>query len=101
MEKDNNSIQAWYRWSSRSSAEAYAPGILYYVNEGEWADSQIVVEAKNRQDFSDTFQLNSSLSYNRYEISPDARYVFPASPTELFLGDHKYGLGTGRYNWII
>jgi len=94
IEDDNSSLQAWFRDSSRSSAEGgYAP-ILYYVDEAIWHDQSIVIEAKNRHDFSDNASLTSRLVYDRYEIDPETRYVWPDSPTTLFYDDFKYGIGS-------
>jgi outer membrane receptor protein involved in Fe transport len=95
IENDNNSFQAWFRDSSRSSSEGRGRGRLYYVDEAIWHDQSFVMEAKNRQDFSDRASLTSRIVYNRYEIDPETRYVFPSSPTTLFYDDFKYGIGSG------
>ena len=69
--------------------------MLQYVKEAEWHDQSIVVEGKNTAELSPRLSLESMLTYSRYEIKPDSRYVFPVSDTELFFDDYKYGLGTG------
>jgi len=94
IEDDSSSIQAWFRDSSRSSAEgAYRP-ILYYVDEAIWHDQSILIEAKNRHEFSENAALTSRLVYDRYEIDPETRYVWPSAPNVLFYDDYKYGIGS-------
>jgi outer membrane receptor for ferrienterochelin and colicin len=95
VEGETSSIQAWYSESKRSSSEGGYTPILQYVPEARWHDSSFVAEAANKMALTESAILESRLSFNRYEIDPETRYVFPVSPTELFLNDFKYGLGTG------
>ncbi len=91
----NSSIQVWRRESRRSSSESgYPPA---YVEEAVWEDRSTVVEGKNTVSLADGVTLDSMLSYNRYEIDPATRYVFPVPglTNEWFLNDYKYGLGEG------
>lgn len=90
----SGSIQAWYRESSRSSAEGgYAP-IVQFVPEGVWHDRSLVLEGRHRLSLTEALQLDSSMSYNRYEVDPESRYVFPVGNT-LFYNDFKYAIGSG------
>lgn len=95
LEFYNSSLQVWHRDSRRSSSESgYPPA---YVEEAIWEDSETVVEGKNTIDLSDSVKLDSALSYNRYEIDPETRYVFniPSLNDQWFLNDFKYGIGEG------
>jgi len=105
LEDENNSVQAWHRNSRRSSAEGGEGGIIYYVPEAVWDDLSTVIEARNRFWLSNKLFIESLLNYNRYEINPDSRYVWPAN-SKLFYDDWKYGLGRGvsieeRFNYKI
>jgi outer membrane receptor for ferrienterochelin and colicin len=95
LETESSSIQVWHRESERSSSEGFTtePPVLGYVPEARWRDRSTVIEGRNRLEFNDRVHLDSALTYNRYEISPHSRYVFPASATEWFLDDYKYGIG--------
>jgi len=95
LENNTNALQAWFRESSRSSSEGGFTPILQYVEEAEWHDRSLVLQGKSTSPLTDKVNLDSSLTFNRYEIDPETRYVFPVSSTELFLNDFKYGLGTG------
>ncbi len=91
LEFQDTSVQAWYRKSTRSSAESgYPQG---YLKEAKWSDASFVVEARNTLTFSEKAKLESAVTYNHYEIDPATKYVFPASPTKWFLDDFKYGRG--------
>ncbi len=97
IETENTSLQAWYRNSSRSSSEGRgwsSSPILYFVDEAYWEDSSLVVEGQHVLDITDEAHLHSILTYNRYEIDPDSRYVFPDGVGGLYLNDFKYGLGS-------
>jgi outer membrane receptor protein involved in Fe transport len=90
----SGSVQAWYRESSRSSAEGgYAP-IVQFVPEGVWRDRSLVLEGRHRLSLTDALHVDSSLIYNRYEVDPETRYVFPVDGA-LFYDDFKYALGSG------
>lgn len=93
IENDNSSLQIFHREASRSSAEGGYTGILQFVKEAIWHDRTTVISGSNNFKFSDKIILNSSLTYSRYEIDPESRYVYPISETEIFLNDYKYGLG--------
>jgi outer membrane receptor protein involved in Fe transport len=95
IENKNNSVQMWYRTSSRSSAEGGFPGALYYVDQAVWGDESVVIEGRNVFNISDNANLESRVSYNRYQISPKSRYVWPDSPNTLFYDDYKFGVGSG------
>lgn len=95
LEVDDTSLQVWHRDSRRSSSEGgYPPA---YVDEAIWEDRETVVEGRNTLALSDAVSLESSVSYNRYEIDPQTRYVFavPGLEDKWFLNDYKYGLGQG------
>src|SRR5262249_10978028 len=101
-EAKNASVQAWYRESSRSTGEGSGEGGttpgLYFVDEAKWHDRSLVVEGQHALELSDKLTLHSILTFNRFEIAPDSRYVFPSGGTganALFLMDYKYGVGTG------
>jgi outer membrane receptor protein involved in Fe transport len=97
LEWEDNSVQVWHRQSERSSAEGYIPGVLGFLPGAQWGDSSTAVEAKNTSHLSDKTSLQSILTYNRYEIDPRSRYIFPAgpaNPTQWFLDDYKYGVGS-------
>jgi len=92
---DTHGVQVWYRESSRSSSEgAYTP-ILLYVDGAVWHDKSLVAEAKNKTPLGDRSDLESSITYNKYEINPDSRYIYPISPTAVEFRSFKYGVGTG------
>ena len=97
IESENASLQVWLRNSARSSAEGSGEGgsspVLHFVEESLWEDQSLVVEGQHALKLSDKATLHSILTYNRYEIDPTSRYVFPVAGA-LFLDDFKYGLGT-------
>ncbi len=93
-ETGSNSLQFWYRDSSRSSSEGGLTPTLQYVDEAKWKDESLVIEGKNVTKLSDKVDLESALTYNRYEIDPNTRYVWPESENELSFNDFKYGIGT-------
>ena len=101
VEGENWSVQAWFRQSERSSAEAKIPVQSGYLDEAKWGDRSLVLEARDRIPFSDTLSLESAFSYNQYEIAPSSRYVNPGSDVEKapgsswFFRDNKYGIGKG------
>lgn len=95
VESDNSSIQFWHRESSRSSSEGGFTPVLQFVNEAIWHDRTTVISGNNKFSFSDKVNLYSSISYNRYEIDPKSRYVFPVNDSTIFFNDYKYGIGTG------
>jgi outer membrane receptor for ferrienterochelin and colicin len=95
IENENSSLQVWHRESSRSSSEGGYTPVLQFVKEAIWHDRSTLVQMQNQTKFSDRVSLESSLSFNRYEIDPETRYVFPANETSLFYNDFKYGIGTG------
>ena len=86
------SLQAWHRESERSSSE----GILSafgFLEEAKLRDRSTVVEAGHTLQLSDQVSLASAVTYNRFEIDPDSRFVFPASPTSWVFNDYKYAIG--------
>ncbi len=93
----DSSLQAWHRRSERNSAEGFNPG-LGYLEEAKWGDQSTVVEGKNTLRLTDSAKLDSTITYNRYEIDPSTRYVFPVPAADgglnWFFDDYKYGLGT-------
>lgn len=95
LSNENTAVQVWQRDSSRSSSEGGYAGILYYVNEGVWKDVSTVASVENTLPLSETVDLTSILTHNKYEISPRTRYVFPNGGGGLFLNDYKYGVGVG------
>ena len=84
------SLQSWYRDSRRSSSEGFSPA-LGFLPDAIWSDWSWVTEAKHTWQISDRVKLESSLAYNRYEIGRDSRYVWPASATDWFFNDFKFG----------
>lgn len=95
IENEKSSLQVWHSESSRSSSEGgYAP-ILQYTNEAIWHDRTTVISGTNDFRMTDKINLNSSISYSRYEIDPESRYVFPINDSTIFLNDFKYGIGSG------
>jgi outer membrane receptor protein involved in Fe transport len=110
VESKNASLQAWFRDSERSSAEGSGEGlknpVLFFIPEARWRDQSIVVEGQHALSITDNLTLTSTLVFNRYEVQPESRYVFPGGPTSLFLDDFKYGVGTGqtveeKLDWTI
>lgn len=99
VEYDKTSLQVWHRQSARSSSEAYGlPPILGYVREARWSDMSTVAEARNTLGLGSYLSLESILTFNRYEVQPDSRYVFPGTaiagqPQPWFLNDFKYARG--------
>ena len=100
------SLQVWHRQSERSSSEGgygyvkdgqFIP-VLHYLPEARWGDMSTVAEGKLVLPVGDTAKLDSPLTYNRYEIDPCTRYVWPATSgnsTDWFFDDYKYGFGEG------
>ncbi len=86
-----NHLRFWYRESERSSSEGGYAGILHYVDEAVWKDRGLVVQGEHCFILSANTTLNSLITYNRYEIDPNSRYVFIAGD-ELYLNDYKYGV---------
>lgn len=88
----NTSVQIWHRQSERSSSETGYPGP--YVPQASWGDMSTVVEGKNMLTVADVVKLDSTVTYNRYEIDPATRYVWaPANKDAWFYNDYKYGIG--------
>jgi outer membrane cobalamin receptor len=98
LESRHTSLQAWYRESARSSSEGSGEGgrspVLFFVPEARWRDRTVLVEGQNALSFSESITLHSILTFNRYEVDPQSRYVFPNGMGGLFLGDYKYAIGT-------
>lgn len=98
IESDTASMQAWFRESSRSSSEGAGEGgnvpVLYFIDEAVWRDRSLVVEGAHKLQLTDALALYSALTFNRYEVDPDSRYVFPVPPG-LYLDDFKYGISSG------
>jgi outer membrane receptor protein involved in Fe transport len=92
LDWSNSALQVWYRSSERSSAEGFNSG-LGFLPEARWGDWSFVMEGSNTHELCDNVKLESRLTYNHYEIDRNSRYVFPASPTEWFLDDFKWGRG--------
>lgn len=86
------SLQGWYRRARHSSSEGYSP-VLGWLSEAMWEDWQAVTEARYSLKLSDRITLDSSVTFNWYEVDPETRFVFPASATEWFLDDYKYSVG--------
>jgi outer membrane receptor protein involved in Fe transport len=89
------SIQVWHRNSSRSSSEGGYAGILRYADKAKWGDSSTVATLENKHGLSDKVEITSTLTHNKYEITPGTRYVFPNGSGGLFMNDYKYGVGFG------
>ncbi len=100
IESKSASLQAWIRDSRRSSSEGSGEGlkspVLFFVPEAIWRDRSIVVEGQHALSLGDSLTLSSNLTFNRYEVQPESRYVFPGGPDSLYLHDFKYGVGTGE-----
>ena len=95
FEAGDFSLQGWFRDSRRSSGEGYAyPPVLGYLNEAIWQDSSVVIEAKDSAQLNSMMRLDSTLTFNRYEIDPNTRYIWPADVHDWYLNDYKYGLGS-------
>jgi outer membrane cobalamin receptor len=99
IESKNASLQAWFRDSRRSSTEGSGEGgkspVLFYVDEARWRDRSLVMEGQYALPISESVTLRSIGTFNRYEVDPSSRYVFPNGMGGLFLNDYKYGVGTG------
>jgi outer membrane cobalamin receptor len=98
IESQNTSLQAIYRDSSRSSSEGSGEGgsspVLFFVPEALWRNRSLVLEGQNTLRFSEGVALQSLLTFNRYEVDPASRYVFPDGKGGVFLNDFKYAAGT-------
>jgi len=100
------SLQVWQRQSERSSSEGgygyvqngkFVP-VLNYLPEARWGDMSTVAEGKITLPIGDSAKLDSTLTYNRYEIDPSTRYVWTSisgSSTNWYFDDYKYGIGQG------
>ena len=93
LEIGNFSIQSWYRNSARSSGEGYGPAVLAFVPQARWEDSSWVTEARYDWQIAEKVKLDSSVTYNWYEVNPVSRYVFPKNEREWFFNDFKYANG--------
>jgi outer membrane receptor for ferrienterochelin and colicin len=100
FEAGDFSFQVWYRDSKRSSSEGFGSPVFGYLKEAVWEDFSIVTEAKYSAQIADNIRLDSSVTFNRYEIDPATRYVWQDAPPAVSwnLGDFKYGLG---YSYTI
>ncbi|MDQ2999710.1 MAG: TonB-dependent receptor [Fibrobacterota bacterium] len=98
LQEGSTSFQLWHRESSRSSSEGGYSPILQFVDEAVWHDRTTVLNAANTLEISENLELETSLTFARYEIDPETRYVFPVSDSTFYLNDYKYGVGTG-VNW--
>lgn len=94
LENTDSSLQVLHRVSERSSSEGFST-ILGYVPEARWKDLSTVAEAQNLLRLWENVRLQSTLTYSRYEVDPETRYVFPSDDTRWYFDDYKYGLGTG------
>lgn len=92
LEVGDFSLQGWYRTARRSSSEGYSP-VLGWLSEAIWEDWQAVVEAKYSTALSERVHLDTSVTFNWYQVDPDTRFVFPASDTQWFLNDYKFSVG--------
>jgi outer membrane cobalamin receptor len=99
IETKNASLQAWFRRSGRSSSEGSGEGgpspVLFFVPEARWRDQAVVVEGQHNLQLADKVVLHSILVFNRYEVDPISRYVFPNGAGDVYLNDFKYSIGTG------
>jgi outer membrane receptor for ferrienterochelin and colicin len=97
LESQYSSLQASYRDSTRSSSEGRGGGgatpVLFFVPEARWRDRTLVVEGQHALRFSEAITLHNIFTFNRYEVDPATRYVFPDG-NKLFLNDFKYALGS-------
>lgn len=93
VENGGGSLQAWYRESSRSSAEGGLAPVLQFVPQSVWRDRSLVVEGRHEARLAAALRTSSSITWNRYEVDPETRYVFPVNGA-LFLNDFKYALGS-------
>ena len=91
-ESEHWTLQAWHRWSARSSAEGYAP-VMGYLPEGIWSDASSVMELQNRLPLATGITLESSLRFNRFEVQPYTRYTWQIRDDAWFMDDFKYGIG--------
>jgi outer membrane receptor protein involved in Fe transport len=95
---DSASLQAWFRDSTRSSAEGRggvaALPILWWVPEAKWRDKTLAVEGQYALRLTNHLTLHSISSFNRYEIDPETRYVHPNGMGGFNLWDFKYAIGT-------
>ena len=89
------SLQSWYRNSRRSSSEGYGLPIFAYIPQAIWQDSSWVTEAKYHWQIAAKVALDSSLTYNWYEVDPKSRYVFVdgQNSQQWFYNDFKYANG--------
>lgn len=93
LEIGDFTLQSWYRNSSRSSGEGYGHAVLAFVPQARWEDSSWVTEAKYVWKITDKVKLDSSVTYNWYEVDPSSRYVFPLNEKAWFFNDYKYANG--------
>ncbi len=87
-------FQTWYRESERSSSEGYGPPTLFYVPQAIWRDHSWVSEVGHSWEINDALTLQSSATYNWYEVDPSSRYVFPQDENSFFFNDFKYADGS-------
>ncbi|MFO0575890.1 MAG: TonB-dependent receptor [Polyangia bacterium] len=98
VEYGNASLQIFHRQSARSYAEGLGTPGVPFVAGSRYEDMSTVVEARHVQPLGRYFSLESSLTFNRFEIDPSTR-VFPPLPQvegqlpALLTNDFKYGRG--------
>ena len=88
----DTSLQIWYRKSRRSASEGILP-TFGFTEASNWTDQSLVTELKNIYKITDRVKLESSVTYNWYEIDPQTQFA-PAAPTS-WINDFKYGTGDG------
>ena len=92
FENDANSLQLIQRLSSRSSSEDFPPNFAR-INEAKWSDQSTIVEVRNSGKCLERLQLETILTFNRYEIMPDTKYVWQNTSSSWEMQDDKYGVG--------
>lgn len=81
FEYGNTSVQVWHRQSARIYAEANFSGTINgAVPESHFEDMSTVAEARNRLPIGQYFSLESSLTFNRYEVQPSTNLIAATPP---------------------
>jgi outer membrane receptor protein involved in Fe transport len=86
----NTTLQLWHRQDWGDSSEGRQGG--FFLPEVKYSDRSTVAEAKHVLKLTETMDLGSSLTFNRYEVLPSTLYEVALG--NMAIADYKYALGT-------
>jgi outer membrane receptor protein involved in Fe transport len=86
----NATLQLWHRQDWGDSSEGRQGGL--FLPEVKYSDRSTVAEAKHVLKLTDSLDLSSALTFNRYEVLPSTLYELAIG--NVVFADYKYALGT-------